>query len=184
MGGVWSITPRKDSSASSTASRVTDDASAGADDGAVGVIGVGDDAQPDAGAVALPGVEQVFDDARRPAEADDEDAFRRRVERAGVADAFDAGVPSHEGDDVEGGPSRRLVDVQDAVHGQEEGFSCSVTSSSSSRTWAPCSSESSRRKLSSGVATQRQPVPDLAPQKPGGRFAGRAAPLRGLLRCP
>jgi len=60
---------------------------------------------------ALAGVEQVFDDARCPAETYEEDAFGRGVERAGVADALDARMTPHEGDDVERGPSGGLVDV-------------------------------------------------------------------------
>ena len=62
---------------------------------------VRDDAEADASPVGLARVGKVFDNTRRFAEAYGQDAGCGRVERAGMANALDAGPAPDESNDIE-----------------------------------------------------------------------------------
>jgi hypothetical protein len=88
------------------------------DDGAIGVEGVGLDAEHDLARVALV---TVADEAHQPghrADADDEHTGGARVERPGVADAALAEAPAQHADDVVAGDAGRFVDDGQPVDGR------------------------------------------------------------------
>ena len=82
-------------------------------EGALGVVGVARRAEAEGAGVDLAHVLDVLGEAGRPAHADDEDARRQRVERAGVADArAPAEPPPGEIDGLARGDAERLVEDQ------------------------------------------------------------------------
>ena len=87
-----------------------------AERGAVGVVGIGGEAEPESRIVALAAAGIKLRETRGSAEEQYENAGRQRIERAEMADLAEAEQAAHGVDSIVRGSSARLVQHQRAVN--------------------------------------------------------------------
>jgi hypothetical protein len=81
----------------------------------LGIVGIGSDPQPYAGAVDLLPGHEILAHAGRLSNTDEQHAGRHRVERAGVAHATNACQSADMVDDVVGSGALWLIEVENSI---------------------------------------------------------------------